>query len=132
MATMMVACQAGSRRPSSDPIRVARVDPARYTGAAGGWEEAACRRWRLSAAQVEQFFRLSQQYPENPYSLFYQTPCVISGELQAEGRAWRFEIAGGATATWTHGNDVRHWGCSAKACEALVILATDLMDPDAR
>ncbi|RNF85097.1 hypothetical protein EER27_04755 [Lysobacter psychrotolerans] len=115
---------------SESALRVTKVDPAHYAGTAGGAEAVACRNWRLSTTNVERFFRLSERYEESPYSLFYQGPCSISGELQAEGRTWRFQLDGGATATWTGGGETRHWGCSAKECEPLVLLATDRMDPE--
>lgn len=76
------------------------------------------------------FFRLSERYDESPYSQFYQLPCSISGELQAEGKTWQFTINGGATATWNHQGVTRYWGCSAKACEALVLMPTDMMNPE--
>lgn len=112
-------------------VRVTRVAAAKYEGVVGGSEQAACDGWRLGARQVERFFRLSEHYEESPYSAFYQVPCSISGELQAEGRSWIFQINGGATATWTNGDEVRYWGCSDERCADLVLLATDLMDPDA-
>lgn len=97
----------------------------------GGSEEAACMEWRLVPTQVERFFKLSDRYEESPYSAFYHVPCSISGELQAEGHSWSFQINGGATAIWTSGEETRYWGCSDEQCADLVIFATDLMDPDA-
>ena len=130
-AAILVACQPASPHLSSDhAVRVTRVAAAQYEGAAGDGEEAACLGWRLDPSQVERFFELSERFEENPYEAFYQVPCSVSGELQAEGRSWRFRINGGATATWSSGDEVRYWGCSEKECGALVLLATDLMEPD--
>ena len=129
---MLSTCQPASPRPSSDqPVRVTRVEAAKYEGTVGGSEKAACDGWRLGTLQVEQFFRLSEPYGASPYGAFYQVPCSISGELQAEGRSWDFQIDGGGTAIWTSGDETRYWGCSDQQCANLVLLATDLMDPDA-
>ncbi|MGH8074049.1 MAG: hypothetical protein ACREO4_08250 [Lysobacter sp.] len=86
--------------------------------------------WHLGQSQAERFFEISERYEESPYNAFYQVPCSISGELEAEGRSWTFQINGGATAAWTSGDEVRYWGCSDNECEALVLLPTDLMDPE--
>lgn len=118
----------GVRSPEP-ALRVTKMEPAHYAGTAGGDEAVACGNWRLSTLDVERFFQLSDRYEESPYSLFYQAPCSISGALQAQGRTWRFRLDGGATATWTGGGETRHWGCSARECEPLVLLASDGMDP---
>lgn len=131
MMLLVTACRSESAFAShTAALRVTRVDASRYEGNRGGTLEEACTNWRLSPVQVARFFRLSQHYQEDPYNAFYQLPCSISGELEAEGKVWRFQINGGATATWTSGEDERHWGCSAKACESLVLLPTDGMNPD--
>ena len=75
---------------------------------------------------------LSERYEESPYGRFYQVPCSIPGELEAQGRAWNFQINGGATATWRSGDETRYWGCSDAQCADLVLLETDLMAPDAQ
>lgn len=130
-AATLAACQPVSLRPSSDQaVHVTRVGAAHYEGTISGAEEAACRQWRLSASQVERFFRLSELYEDSPYREFYQIPCSISGELQAQGRVWEFRINGGATSIWASGEEVRYWGCRDEQCRELVLLATDLMDPD--
>lgn len=130
VAMTLAACQSASPRPPSDQeVRVTRVAASQYEGVAGGSEKAACDGWHLGTLQIEQFFKLSEQYEESPYDAFYQVPCSISGELQAEGRSWDFQINGGATAIWVSGEDTRYWGCSDEQCANLVILATDRMDP---
>ncbi len=101
-----------------------------YHGAAGHPLEAACRDWQLSPSQVQAFFRLSESYQDSPYNRFYQVGCGISGRLQAEGRHWHFAINGGGIATWQDGDTVRHFGCSARECEALLLLPSDGMEPD--
>ncbi|MGY0610784.1 hypothetical protein [Luteimonas sp. A501] len=118
-----------STRPSQSP-EVIEVADAEYTGAAGDPLEAACGEWQLSGRQVVEFFQLSRQYGQSPYSEFYQLPCSISGKLRSEGATWDFVIGGGGTATWSHGGQTRHFGCSAEACAPLVLLHTDLMDPE--
>lgn len=101
-----------------------------YAGGKDAALQDACSAWHLSATQVERFFQLSESYPSSPYSSFYQVPCSISGELRAEAKTWEFTINGGATATWRTEGETRYWGCSAKACEPLVVLPTDFMDPE--
>jgi len=110
-------------------MRIVDAGLSRYDGAAGDPLETACRRWRLSAQQVAEFFRLSREYEEPPYSAFYQLPCSISGKLRSEGTTWHFVIGGGGTATWSKGGQTRYFGCSADACEPLVLLPADGMDP---
>lgn len=102
----------------------------RYDGPPGDALQDACQAWELSAQQVERFFQLSEPYSSNPYSGFYQLPCSVSGELQAEGKAWTFEINGGGTATWRAKEETRYWGCSVEECGPLVLMPTDSMNPD--
>lgn len=89
-----------------------------------------CRSWALTADQVEMFFKLSTEYEEFPYSQFYQLPCAITGRLSDGRTAWDFRINAGATAIWTNGKEKRYFGCMAAACESLVLLMPDGMDPD--
>lgn len=114
--------------PENMPVRVTEIGRAAYSGRAATAEERVCKDWRLSAAQVERFFALSKEYAENPYREFYQVSCSTSGKLESEGKTWAFEIEGGGTAIWKAGNSTRFWGCSASACEPLVILLTDGME----
>lgn len=111
-------------------VRVTDIAPPHYHGAPGDALQDACQAWRLSARQVERFVQLSEPYQSNPYSAFYQLPCFVSGELQAEGKTWAFEINGGATATWRADGETRYWGCSVEECESLVLMPTDSMNPD--
>ena len=76
------------------------------------------------------FFELSERYAESPYSAFYQVPCSISGKIEVEGKTWNFVIGGGGAASWSRGNEIRYFGCSAQACGPLVLMPTDLMDPE--
>lgn len=125
-AAMCTAVPAGA-----DPsMMVKHVSDAQYEGPPGDALESACRQWRLSPQQVESFFRHSDEYADLPYAGFYQIPCSISGVLVSGGVEWDFTIGGGATAAWRHGEDVRHWGCSATACAALVLMPTDSMNPE--
>lgn len=115
---------------TSSVLQVIRVYPAKLETAAHDEGIAhACSSWSLDAKQVESFFKLSKEYQEDPYRMFYQVPCSISGELKAGGEAWKFNINGGATATWSREGEIRHWGCSVEECERLVMIATDSMDP---
>ena len=136
---LVLASAACGRAQSTDSTRQESVPPspqvlevaaAEYTGRTGDPLEAACRNWRLSSEQVAEFFRLSERYEQSPYAGFYQVPCSISGKLRSEGVAWDFTIGGGATATWTHDEQTRHFGCSAEACAPLVLLPSDGMDPE--
>ena len=130
--TALTACQPASHHRSSDgAVRVTRVAPVQYEGSIGGSEKPACMGWDLGPSLAERFFEISERYEEIPYEAFYQVPCSISGELEAEGRSWNFQINGGATAVWTSGDETRYWGCTDQQCADLVLLATDLMDPDA-
>lgn len=110
-------------------IQVISAAPPSYDGAPGDALQDACQAWELSAQQVDRFFQLSESYPSNPYSGFYQLPCSVSGELQAEGKVWTYEINGGATATWRAEGETRYWGCSVMECERLVLMPTDSMNP---
>lgn len=119
----------GAQPPASASPEVIEVAAADYTGEAGDPLETACRDWRLTRAQVAEFFRLGQQYEQPPYAGFYQLPCSISGKLRSEGVTWDFTIGGGGMATWSSGGQTRHFGCSVDACEPLVLLPADGMDP---
>ncbi|MDH5823553.1 hypothetical protein QFW77_11205 [Luteimonas sp. RD2P54] len=101
-----------------------------YHGEPGHPLEEACRTWKLSSSQVQAFFHSADAYEDRPYQRFYQMGCSISGHLQAEGRNWRFAINGGGVATWQEGGTTRHFGCSAKKCESLLLLPTDGMGPE--
>lgn len=133
MLALLAGCTHGPAHDASlqGDIQVLEIGRARYLGSPDAPQQQACASWKLSPQQVLQFFRRSSSYSNNPYSSFYQVPCSISGSLEAEGRVWTFEINGGATAIWHAGDEVRYWGCSAEACDDLVLLPTDLMQPDA-
>lgn len=137
---LSAACQSsapghGERFPA--PLRVLSVEPAQLLvgvddpGAPGLAE--ACDEWHLTPAQVEAFFALSERYAEGQGLLqrFYFLPCRISGQLEAEGRRWGFSINAAATGSWQSGTQIRLFGCSARACEPLVLLMPDEGgDPD--
>lgn len=116
-------------QPASSSPEVIEVAAAEYMGEAGDPLENACRDWRLSRDQVAEFFRLSRRYEQSPYAGFYQLPCSISGKLRSEGVTWDFTIGGGAAATWSHDGQTRYFGCNVDACEPLVLLPADDMDP---
>ncbi|MEG3193764.1 hypothetical protein SNE32_16205, partial [Lysobacter sp. D1-1-M9] len=127
---MMTGCLSASPRPSSDPaVQVIEVRAPVPLGSEGRVDGAACAAWQLDVAQVEQFFRLSEEFEESPYAMFYQLPCKVTGRLVSEGQSWNFSIDGGGTAVWTDQGRTRYWGCSAEACEPLVLLRTDMMSP---
>ncbi|WDS35279.1 hypothetical protein [Pseudoxanthomonas sp.] len=87
--------------------------------------EASCKAWALDRAGVARFFAASREYPDGTQDAFYWLPCTISGQLQAEGRTWDYRINAAATATWTSGDVVRTFGCTAAACAPLVLLMPD-------
>lgn len=127
LAGLIQACSWHEESSGNLPIATTFVGQARYSGALNDPLRVACGKWTLTPAQVERFFAISQRYPERPYSEFYQLSCDISGEIRADGRPWTFEINGGGTATWTSRNEVRHWGCSARECDSMLLLPTDGM-----
>ena len=86
--------------------------------------------WHLDKAQVAQFFASSRRYQESMPHAFYDLPCTISGTLTADGKRWGFTINAGGTAVWRNGSEQRYWGCNVTACETLVLLTSDGMDPD--
>ena len=129
---LATACAGSVLRHASGSldIHVLEISSADYHGSGGHPLEEICRRWTLSPEQVESFFRLSDSYPEAPYSRFYQVGCGISGQLHAEGERWTFAINGGGTAIWQTGETTRHFGCSAPGCSSLLLLPSDGMEPD--
>ncbi|WP_156963000.1 hypothetical protein [Aerolutibacter daejeonensis] len=127
LSILLPACSLERAKPDVGAIATTAVREARYSGAPNDPLQATCQRWTLTPAQVERFFAISQRYSDSPYGSFYQLPCDISGTILVEQRTWEFQINGGGTATWVRGNEVRHWGCSAKECEPLVLLLTDGM-----
>jgi hypothetical protein len=124
--SLLAAC--AHTPPGGDAaLTVLRVDAARFDDPQGR-EPAlreACAAWRLSERQVAAFFAAGREYPDGTHDAFYWLPCSIKGRLRAQGREWDFEINAAATATWTDGADQRRWGCTAKACEPLVLLMPD-------
>lgn len=128
---MLTAC-AGTpaTQPAPGTMRVLDVERPRYHGAVGDPLEKACDAWALSPSQVETFFALAMAYPDRPYTQFYQVGCSLSGRVHRDGREWRFAINGGGTATLQAGDTLRHFGCSAPGCEALLLLPSDGMEPD--
>ncbi|CDM89629.1 hypothetical protein [Xenorhabdus bovienii] len=34
-----------------------------------------CKKWNLSKENVDKIFKISKEYKDYPYSIFYQTPC---------------------------------------------------------
>lgn len=129
VATACAQHTSGALSESGD-VRVLEVSPGHYFGPEGRPLAQACRNWALSPRQVEHFFLLSDTFEERPYNAFYQVECGISGQLQAEGRHWAFSINGGGTATWQSGDTIRHFGCAASGCAALLLLPSDGMEPD--
>lgn len=127
LAITLPASSLDRARPGAEATTTVEVDRARYSGAPNDSLEVACQRWTLTPIQVERFFAISQRNSDRPYGGFYQLPCAIAGTILAEERTWEFEINGGGTATWVSGNEVRHWGCSAKECEPLILMLTDRM-----
>jgi hypothetical protein len=121
-------------REASSALRVTKVAAVNLHASASDEKDQsvvqACRGWSLTAAQVERFFSLSKEYKQDPYSLFYQVPCSISGELTIDGKTWEFVINGGATAIWNRKGVTRHWGCGAAKCEPLVLMPTDFMNSE--
>lgn len=136
---MLPACSPPhtSVRPEAG-IVVTRVGTARYEPPTDGRREddslrQACTDWKLDQAQVARFFALSREYTEQEapqrYAQFYDLPCTIEGQLQAEGRDWVFRINAAATATWKSNDKTRSWGCSVNDCTSLVLMMPDDQAP---
>jgi hypothetical protein len=130
----MVACSPACRLSGNEanpPFEVKKIGPSRFEASqSSGRDEAlieACAKWRLTKEQAQRFFRLSKPFEENPYNEFNQLPCSIEGVVEAEGEIWEFIINAAATAFWQHGEEVRYFGCSAPACEPLVLMMPDQM-----
>lgn len=133
VAMSMISCYAQTNNTNS--LHVETVNPVFIDnrGTLKQNDEAmynACEQWKLTKEQVKQFFQLSESYPEYPYSSYYQIPCKITGTLKQQGQLWQFTIDGGATATLQQGNTIKYFGCKQVACEPLVIMPTDSMNPD--
>lgn len=65
---------------------------------------------------------ISDAIDSRTYVHEYDTaPCIITGTLVEDGRAWKFEINGAAKARLTSGDDERLIGCSKPACKPLVM-----------
>lgn len=130
---LTISCQA--QTTNSTDIRILHINPVivdqpAHINPADQAMYDTCKTWQLSKEQVTQFFKLSETYPENPYSHYYQIPCKITGSLQTQGQTWRFTIEGGATGAWQQGNSIKYFGCHQEACTPLVIMPTDDMNPD--
>jgi hypothetical protein len=124
------ACRTASK--ASPSLEIKDIRSSTFQGGEDHQDKAlaeACASWQLTKAQAQQFFQLSTPYKESPYSEFYQLPCSIEGVVEAEGKTWDFNINAGATAVWSRGAEVRYFGCSAPACEPLVLLMPDGMNP---
>jgi hypothetical protein len=118
-----------AQRTTAGSGLVVQIGPAIYkpdTGKAPDAAlEASCKAWTLDRAGIARFFAASREYPDGTRDAFYWLPCTISGQLQAEGKAWNYQINAAATATWTSGDVVRTFGCSAAACTSLVLMMPD-------
>ena len=89
-----------------------------------------CEGWALTPEQVETFFALSSEMDSRAYHHEYDTaPCMIEGGLVDDGRQWAFHINGAAKDYWSDGSDTRYFGCTAAACDALVLVPHIGMDP---
>jgi hypothetical protein len=129
----MVACNPSPRNDAKPPLEIKKIGASKFKSEESSGKDdalaAECAKWQLTKEQVQQFFQISKIYKESPYSEFYQLPCSIDGVVEADGRAWEFTINAGATAVWRSGEEVRYFGCSAPACEPLVLMMPDGMNP---
>ncbi|WP_434474025.1 hypothetical protein [Xenorhabdus bovienii] len=88
-----------------------------------------CKKWNLSKENVDKIFKISKEYKNYPYSIFYQTPCNINGKAQINNEAWNFYINGGGMITFENKNKIIFLGCESKKCEPFFILPFDGMNP---
>jgi hypothetical protein len=75
----------------------------------------------MSKQQAETFFSLSKTIADVEVHEYDMLPCTITGRLSAAGREWDFEINAGATSIWKNQQELRRFGCSDAACDALVL-----------
>ena len=79
---------------------------------------------------METFFSLSTEKDSRAYHHEYDTaPCMIEGELAHDGRKWAFHINRAAKGYWSDGSDTRYFGCTAAACDSLVLVPHIGMNP---
>jgi Uri superfamily endonuclease len=115
-------------------VKVTSVLPTElfYTGKANDllWRDT-CEGWTLSPKQIEQFFKLSDEYQnEDGYVEYAKTfewaHCSIIGKLKSDNSEWNFEINASGAAEWRNESGVRAWGCSDSACKTLLIPEQDM------
>ena len=130
-APAAAASQTPIAAPDTGAIQVLQVAAARYQdepSAPQGLRER-CAAWSLRPDQVAAFFAASREYtPAESTELndgFYRLPCSIEGRLRADGAEWEYEINAAATGVWRAGERTRTFGCSAAACEPLVLMMPD-------
>lgn len=121
---------AKSQPQSTDAITVVRISRPSYNArgeqGSGAALRSECDRWKIDRKQAATFFRLSERISsETAHRDFYYLPCSVTGELEAEGKVWNFEINAAATATWVNGDEIRSFGCSNPACKPLVVMMPD-------
>ncbi|CAI3941293.1 unnamed protein product [Commensalibacter communis] len=116
--------------PASDQIKILTINPVRMDPKdfSDKGEEKACKKWKITKAQIIRFFRLSINYSMSSYHHYSQTQCDITGKLIYNGENWDFYINGGATATWYRGKEQKYFGCEDKRCERLFITSYGSMN----
>ncbi|MBD2790710.1 hypothetical protein [Xenorhabdus szentirmaii] len=89
-----------------------------------------CKRWKLTEEEIDNIFKMSNEYEYNPYHSFMQSPCDIKGKAKLHHEIWDFSITGGGIITLTRQNKEIYLGCDILVCEPFFILPTfNAMEP---
>lgn len=117
--------------PPNPDVRILEIHPAKYDKrydlieSSEDVEANYCKSWGLTAEQAQHFFKISDEYLEGHFRLFYWLPCNVSGVLESEGRKWQFSINQAASGVWRDGDAIRLWGCSVDECKNLNLMMPD-------
>lgn len=104
-----------AKNKTNPTIKVTYILPTElfYTGKAHDllWRDT-CDNWVLSTKQIEQFFKLSDEYKDDDgYAEYAKTfnwaHCSIMGTLKADNSEWNFEINASGAAEWRNKSTVR-------------------------
>jgi hypothetical protein len=129
---LALALLPGAANADTDPPLPADAEAARVRGQlkvlsvslrATGEKEPACKGWKLTKANVREFFQKAVPVSgEEFHALYYVLPCEYSGEIHLAGKTYRFVLNGGSSAdlfTTSEPIVARKYGCR-HGCERFV------------